>query len=140
MKVNLSSLKLNASFKHIVTHLDDLKVASHKISEVENLIRDQEWKRLHTVSHNTYSVLVYVCLFAIGLYVVYKLYTCIKNKATCFKSITDATGSGNVVNIKIHTSNESLAITQEEVPLNESHSPPREVKPRRSNRVRTSCF
>lgn len=142
VKVNLSTIQLNASFKHIATHLDDLKVASHKVSEIEHSIREQEWKRWHTVSHNTYSVLVYVCLIAIGLYIMFKLYTCVKNKTKCIKGFTEAAGSGNVVNIKIHTSNESLAVTQEEIPLNDFDPPPQGSTPRRSRRVKTSksCF
>jgi hypothetical protein len=140
-KVNISTMSVNTSFKHVVSHLDDLKIASRRISDVEHMIREQEWKRLHTTSHNTYSALVYVCLVLIVLYVLYKLYNCFKNKAHCVKAITDANGSGNVVNIKIHTSNESLAMAQEDVPLRElNHNP--ETTPRRSNRLRTSksCF
>jgi hypothetical protein len=52
VKVNLSTIHVNTSFKHILSHLDDLKVASHRISKVEQMIKEQEWKRLHTVSHN----------------------------------------------------------------------------------------
>jgi len=63
-KINISTIRLNNSFKHIVSHLDDLKIASHRISEVENMIKEQECKRLHASSHNTYSVLV--CLFSIN--------------------------------------------------------------------------
>jgi hypothetical protein len=117
VKVNISTTSVNTSFKHVVSHLDDLKVACRRISDVEHMIREQEWRRLHTFSHPTYSALVYVCLLLIVLYVLYKLYNCFKNKAPCIKAITDATGSGNVVNIKIHTSNESLAMAQEDVPL-----------------------
>jgi hypothetical protein len=98
-------------------------VASHRISEVENLIKEQEWKRLHTASHNTYSFLVYVCLIAIGLYLFYKLYDCCKRKLKCIKAITDTNGSGNV-NIKIYTSNESLAVSQEDVPEGVDHGHP----------------
>ena len=142
MKLNISTLHLNTSYRHIVSHLDDLKIASHKVSEVENMIREQEWKRVHTSAHNTYSVLVYVCLIAIGLYVVYKLYNCCKGRVNCVKAITDTTGSSNIVNIKIHTSNESLAMTQEDVPLQELKQTTDEAKPRRSNRLRNakSCF
>jgi len=63
-------------------------------------------------------------------------------KVYCGKAITDTNGSGNVVNIKIHTSNESLAMAQEDMPLRELNSETPEVKPRRSNRLRTSksCF
>ena len=90
-----------------MSHLDDLKIASHRISDVENMIKEQEWKRLHTSSHNTYSALVYICLVLIVLYVLYKMYNSFKGKLSCAKAIPDTTGSGNVVNIKIHTSNES---------------------------------
>jgi hypothetical protein len=142
VKVNLSTIRLNASFKHIATHLDDLKVASHKASEIEQLIKEHEWNRLHTASHNSYSVLVYVCLIVIGLYLVFKLYTCVKGKAKRLRGFAEAIGPGNVVNIKIHTSNKSLAIAQEEVPLDELNSPPPEATPRRSRRVKASrsCF
>ena len=141
-KINISTIRLNNSFKHIVSHLDDLKIASYRISEVENMIKEQEWKRLHASSHNTYSVLVYVCLVLIVFYILYKLYNCCKGKIRCAKAITDTTGSGNVVNIKIHTSNESLAIAQDDVPLRELNSPTPEVTPRRSHRLRhsKSCF
>ena len=67
MKFNISTLRLTNSFKHIVSHLDDLKIASYRISGVENMIKEQEWKRLHTRSRNTYSALVYICLVLIVL-------------------------------------------------------------------------
>jgi hypothetical protein len=51
VKFNTSNISLNTSFKHIVSHLDDLKIGSHRISDVENMIREQEWKRLHISSH-----------------------------------------------------------------------------------------
>jgi len=148
VKVNLSSVHMNTSFKHLVSHLDDLKIASHKISEVENLIKEQEWKRLHATTHTTYSTLVYICLTLIVLYVLYKLYHCYKLYKCCKRKVPgvpalpDSTGSGNVVNIKIHTSSESLAVSHEDIPLRElsSHSP--EVAARRSGRLRASksCF
>jgi hypothetical protein len=141
-KVNISMINVNTSFKHVVSHLDDLKIASRRIDDVEHMIRDQEWKQLHTSSHNKYSALVYVCLLLLTLYVLYKLYTCFKYRAHCLKAITDTNGSGNIVNIKIHTSNESIAMAQEDVPLRELDSPNPESTPRRSSRLRTSksCF
>jgi hypothetical protein len=148
VKVNISSVSLNSSFKHVVSHLDDLKIASHKISEVESLIRESEWKRLHTSSHSTYSTLVYICVTLIVLYVLYKLYACFK-LYSCFKckvshkkAFGEAHDSGNIVNIKIHTSNESLAVAQEELPLRELNSQSPEATQRRSNRLRASksCF
>jgi hypothetical protein len=125
-----------------MSHLDDLNVASRRISDVENVIKEQEWKRVHMSAHNMYSALVYICLILIGLYVLYKLYNCFKDKVSCVKAIADTNGSGNVVNTKIYTSNESLAMAQEDVPLCELNLQTPEVKPRRSNRLRTSksCF
>ena len=142
VKFNISTVSLNTSFKHIVSHLDDLKIAFRRISDVENMIREQEWKRLHTSSHNTYSALVYICLILIGLYILYKLYNCFKDRVCCVRAITDNNGSRNVVNIKIHTSNESLAMAQEHVPLRDLNSQTPESIPHRSIRLRTSksCF
>jgi hypothetical protein len=67
VKVNISTIHVNTSFKHVVSHLDDLKIASLRISDVEHMSREQEWKRLYTSSHNTYSALVYVCLLLLAL-------------------------------------------------------------------------
>jgi hypothetical protein len=60
-------------FKHIVTHAEDLKYASFKISELEKLTREQEWKNKHMLSHKTYSALVYIVLTILTLYGIYKL-------------------------------------------------------------------
>jgi hypothetical protein len=137
-KVNISTIIVNTSFKHVVSHSDDLKIASRRIADVEHMIREQEWKQLYTSSHNTYSALVCVCLL---LLILYKLYNCFKNRTHCIKIITDTNGSGNIVNIKIHSRNESLAMAQD-VPLCELNSQNLESTPRRSNRLRTlkSCF
>jgi hypothetical protein len=142
VKVNLSTISVNTSFKYLVSHIDDLKMASCSISEEETLIKEQEWRHLHTVSQHKYSTLVYTCLSIIGLYVIYKLYICCKGKAHYIRSLTDTTETGNVVNIKIHTSNESLAMAQEDVPLRELNSPNTDTMSRRSNRLHTSksCF
>jgi hypothetical protein len=142
VKLSISTMHLNNSYKHIVSHLDDLKIASCRVSDVENMIKEQELKRWHTSSHGTYSIFVYVCLLLIVLYIFYKVYTCLKGKVNCVKAITDTNGSGNVVNIKIHTSNESLVMAQEEVPLREMNPPTPKAKPRRSHPLRAakSCF
>jgi len=70
------------------------------------------------------------------------VYNCIKTRVHCVKTITDAKGSGNVVNIKIHTSNESLDLTQEDIPIRDLNAQSPEIAPRRSNRLRLakSCF
>jgi hypothetical protein len=35
VKLNISAVSLNTCFKHIVLHVEDLKVASHRISKVK---------------------------------------------------------------------------------------------------------
>jgi len=42
VKVNFNSVHMKTSFKHLVSHLVDLKIASHRISDVENMIEEQE--------------------------------------------------------------------------------------------------
>jgi len=39
VKFNISTTSLNTSLKHIASNLDDLKIASHRITDVENMIR-----------------------------------------------------------------------------------------------------
>jgi hypothetical protein len=142
VKLNIGITHLNTSYTHTVSHLDDLKIASHTVSEVENMIKEQEWKRLHTSSHGMYYILAYICLLLIVLHIFYKVYFCLKGKVNCVKAITDTNGAGNVVNIKIHTSNESLAMAQDDVPLRDMNPPTPEAKLRRSHRLwaAKSCF
>jgi len=95
VKFNVSTVSSNTSFRLTVSYLDHIKIASHRISDVENMIREQEWKRLHTSSHNIHSALVYICLILIGLYILYKLYNWFSGKVSCVKAITDTNRSGN---------------------------------------------
>jgi hypothetical protein len=94
LKLNISHIHLNTSFRHVVSHLEDLRIGNNKVSNVENIIEERKRKRLHTTSHNTYSALVYtrICLILKALYVIYKVYNYLKGKANCVKTITDTSG------------------------------------------------
>jgi hypothetical protein len=35
-KINLNNIHLDSPLKNVVNHLDDLRIASHKVDEVEN--------------------------------------------------------------------------------------------------------
>jgi hypothetical protein len=59
-RINLSHIDLDMKFKHVVNQVDDLKLASFKISELEKLARDHEWKRRYSGYHITHSVLAYI--------------------------------------------------------------------------------
>jgi len=56
------------------------------------------------------------------------LYNGFKGKVSCIKAITGTNESGNTVNIKIRTSDDNLAMAQEDVPVHELNSPTREAK------------
>jgi hypothetical protein len=60
LEFNVSSLPLNTEFKHVASHLDDLKHASFKISELEKEIKEQEWKNHHMIKHTAYSIMMYI--------------------------------------------------------------------------------
>ena len=46
-KISLKSILLNLPLNNVIHHLDDLKVANHKV-EVERLIEEQDWKVKHS--------------------------------------------------------------------------------------------
>jgi hypothetical protein len=128
---------INLNFKHIVSHLDDLKHAGYKISKLENEIREQEWKNHQIIKHSAYSAIVYILLSIVVIYTLYKMYRCfrarfVKTKgmlALMIQTAKGANGSGNTVNINIRTSNESLTIEQGDIPLHGSqHSVDEEAR------------
>jgi hypothetical protein len=128
--LNLSHIELDMKFKHVISHMEDLKYASFKISELEKIAREQEWKHKHTQYHKTYSVLGYIAITLIALYGVYrlgrfllqrwqtnKILRAITSAKNGLDLATETRGAGNVVNINIKTINESLAMNPEAIPL-----------------------
>jgi hypothetical protein len=150
--INLTHIELNMKLKPAVTYIEDLRYASYRISELQKLAAEQEWKRKHFEYHNSYSILMYVVISMLTLYGLYRIFRWVitrwKNNRI-IREITASTeqrlslpmgdsGSGNVVNIKIKTSNESLAMNPEAIPLQSmdggsGKSSPREQ--RRSSRT-----
>jgi hypothetical protein len=113
-------------------HVEDLKYAILKVSELERKIKEQERKHKHGVYHKTYSTIAYISVTLIALYGIYKLGKSIlkrwqvnKTMRAITGTISDissslkAGGSGNIANINIKTSNESLSGNPEAVPLQE---------------------
>jgi hypothetical protein len=58
--VNLDDIHLDLPLKNIINHLDDLRVASHKVDDVERLISEQEWKIKYSNIDYHLSFLSYV--------------------------------------------------------------------------------
>lgn len=73
ISINLSHIDLDMKFKHTVTHVEDLKYASFKISVLEKLTREHEWKNKHAQYRETYSALTHITLSIFKLYGLYKL-------------------------------------------------------------------
>jgi len=152
-RVNLSKLNLNLNFRQTVSHADDLKYAGIKIKDLEKHVLEHEWREKHSVLHHGYSIVLYVFVSIICLYAVVRLILCLKSKGYCRRVAgalkvhpsTDANPgvacSGNVVHINIKTSNESLALASEDMPLRTlppSGNKDAESETRTSRRLRSS--
>jgi hypothetical protein len=115
---NLSHIELNMKLKHIVSHVEDFKYASFKISEVVKMVKEQEWKNKHTQYHKTYSTSGYMVITLIVLYGIYRWTRFILKRWKKGKLLAAITGTteisgssaqtregGDVVNNNIKTSN-----------------------------------
>jgi hypothetical protein len=60
---NLNDIHLELPLKNIVNRLEDLRLASHKVKEVDKLISEQEWKFKQTKFYFHLSFLSYVGMF-----------------------------------------------------------------------------
>jgi len=58
--VKLKDIHLELPLKNVVNRLDDLRLASHKVDEVNKLILEQEWKIMHSPSYSHLSFLSYM--------------------------------------------------------------------------------
>jgi hypothetical protein len=153
IRFNTSNILHKLQFKQIASHLDDLKHARYKISELEKEINEQEWKNHQLKKHHAYSIIVYILVSIFAIYSIYKfyqLYQYLRNRFFSSRSRRALTaplrevqtsakldGSGNTVNINIKTSNESISLGQGDIPLQSSHQsleedalPRRSLKPR----------
>ena len=100
-------------------------------------VKEQEWKNSHVAYHDTHSVLLFFVLSFVFTYLLYKLYTCIRQQAATWFvrkeipaapiDVSYAAGPNDTVstvNINIRNSNESLQLTDAA-----SQSPKRSLRP-----------
>ena len=138
MHINLSKLTMDLAYKKTVSHLDDLKYASKKVSDLLEDVKEQEWRNSHAVYHDTHSVLLFFVLSVVFLYLLYKLYVyarqrapgwfCTQEVAATPTNVSYTVGHdprGSTININIRNSNDSLQLT--DAP---SQSPKRSLRPR----------
>lgn len=128
-RINLSTLSMDLNFRGTVSHADDLKYVGIKVKDLGKHIQEHEWRNKHSITQHGYSVAVYVTVSLLCLYIMYRVLRCMINRGVCrgmagalrlthqVRPHPDLTGSGNIVNINIKTSNESLTGTQEAISL-----------------------
>jgi hypothetical protein len=141
-------------YKHIVSHVEDLKYASFKVSELEGKLKEQEWKNQHSQYHKAYSAFAYIPITLISIYGIYRLGRFLLKRGIRNKTVkaiigptentelsTGPSGARTVVNISIKTSNESLTGNPAAIPLQDldsSSARGSRPEPRMSRRVRTT--
>jgi hypothetical protein len=72
--MNFSQIPVEIAYRKTVTHLDELRSASTKVSDLLEKVNEQEWKNYVTY-RNTHSVLLASIISAILIYLLFKLYT-----------------------------------------------------------------
>ena len=74
--VKLKDIHLNLPLKNVVNRLDGLRLASHKVDEVNRKIFEQEWKIKLSTSYSHLSFLSYVGVITISFVMIVFFYCC----------------------------------------------------------------
>lgn len=82
---NISELKLHMPLEHVVQHLDDLKVAGHKLSEIEEEIAFQEKYNILDIPWYQYSFWSYLGVVILAIIFIGCLCKYCKCFRDCFK-------------------------------------------------------
>ena len=113
--VKLNDVHLDLPMKNMVNCLDDLRLATHKVEEVDRLISEQEWKLKHSTSDFHLSFLSYVGVVTTGIVMIIFCYCCCcKRNFPNFSKWWKDTNPCPTIVIKpkivnsVHSSNESL--------------------------------
>ena len=72
----LNELRLRIPLRSFASSLDDLKIASHKVEDVEKLLLEQDVKIKHSTIDSHLSLLSYVCMATTGLNLICLCYCC----------------------------------------------------------------
>ena len=59
---------METEYRNTVTHLDDLRYASRKVSDLLEEVNEQEWKNNHVAYRSTHSVLLFFVASVIFAY------------------------------------------------------------------------
>jgi len=115
----LNDIHLDLPLRNIVNHLEDLRLASHKVQEVDRLNSVEEWKIRQSKFDSHLSFLSYVGIVTTSLVMIILCYCCCKCCRRRFPNFSKWWKDNNpcttiVINPKIiysvHSSRESLRI------------------------------
>ena len=73
---------MEVAYRNTVAHLDDLRCVSRKASDLLEEMNEQEWKNNHVAYRINHSVSLFFVASVIFAYLLYKLYTCARNRTT----------------------------------------------------------
>jgi hypothetical protein len=116
-KIHLDELKLDTPLRNILTHNEELQLASYKVKEVQELIEEEEWKLKNTDSSRHLAVLSYIGAAAVVLLTVVLCCCCCRRCRKCWSRgvrwFSDGKGCSaivfkpKIIN-SVHTSSDSL--------------------------------
>jgi hypothetical protein len=72
----LNVLHLSIPLRSVTNSLDDLRIASHKVDDVQNLILEQDWKIKHSTVDFHLSFLSYIGMVTTSLTLICLCYCC----------------------------------------------------------------
>jgi hypothetical protein len=132
------------AYKKTIAHLDDLRSASTRVSDLLKKVNKQEWKNHYVIYRNTHSVLIVLIVSVILIYLLLNLHTftgrwmpacsCRKEAPTASTEGTLAVGTDSTN----HTANNSN--TSNEDKLEVATTTPQSPTKASNSRVATSHF
>ena len=82
-KINFSEILLNEQYRTLSKHIPELNIASHKLSDIEQLADNISKKHSEFSFHYSGSVLAYILVFLVLIFIIYKVYRKCVSKTSC---------------------------------------------------------
>ena len=77
VKINISQIPVGVAYRKTIAHLDDLRLASARVSDLLEAVDEQDWKNRLVTHRNTHSVLLVLIVSLTFIYWLFKLYICL---------------------------------------------------------------
>jgi N-acyl-L-homoserine lactone synthetase len=111
VKVNFCQTPVEVACKNAIAHLDDLRSASTRVSDLLEKVNEQEWRNNHVIHRNIHSVLLILIVSVVLICLLFKLYTvtrrwmptclCRKEAPTTPMGVSHVLGPDNQENVAI---------------------------------------